>query len=164
MAGQPPLKSWWMPCTGHWGCRWALQTQVEASRGRLAQRPKIALTHDLSHPWITGARDMCVHNHTARQGTLEPVGSSALPAGPRPAPHLCIHPGVPASSRCSTHPSLTAHLAGSELGQGLSCRPKGKTGEGNGNPLQCYCLENPGDGGAWWAAIYGVTQSRTQTK
>ena len=32
-------------------------------------------------------------------------------------------------------------------------------GEGNGNPLQCSCLENPGDGGAWWAAVYGVTQS-----
>ena len=37
-------------------------------------------------------------------------------------------------------------------------------GEGNGNPLQCSCLENPRDGGAWWAAIYGVTQSRTQLK
>ena len=35
-------------------------------------------------------------------------------------------------------------------------------GEGNGNPLQCSCLENPRDGGAWWAAIYGVAQSRTQ--
>ena len=34
-------------------------------------------------------------------------------------------------------------------------------GEGNGNPLQCSCLENPRDGGAWWAAIYGVAQSRT---
>ena len=38
----------------------------------------------------------------------------------------------------------------------LSC-----IGEGNGNPLQCYCLENPRDGGAWWAAVYGVTQSQT---
>ena len=37
-------------------------------------------------------------------------------------------------------------------------------GEGNGNPLQCSCLENPRDGGARWAAIYGVTQSRTQMK
>jgi len=34
-------------------------------------------------------------------------------------------------------------------------------GEGNGNPLQCSCLENPRDGGAWWAAVYGVTQSQT---
>ena len=37
-------------------------------------------------------------------------------------------------------------------------------GEVNGNPLQCSCLENPRDGGAWWAAIYGVAQSRTQLK
>ena len=41
----------------------------------------------------------------------------------------------------------------------LSCN-----GEGNGNPLQCSCLENPRDGGAWWAAVYGVTQSRTWLK
>ena len=34
----------------------------------------------------------------------------------------------------------------------------------NGNPLQCSCLENPRDGGAWWAAIYGVAQSRTRLK
>ena len=34
-------------------------------------------------------------------------------------------------------------------------------GEGNGNPLQCSCLENPRDGGAWWAAVYGVTESQT---
>ena len=39
----------------------------------------------------------------------------------------------------------------------LSC-----IGEGNGNPLQRSCLENPRDGGAWWIAVYGITQSRTQ--
>ena len=41
----------------------------------------------------------------------------------------------------------------------LSC-----IGEGNGSPLQCSCLENPRDRGAWWAAVYGVTQSRTRLK
>ena len=41
----------------------------------------------------------------------------------------------------------------------LSC-----IGRGNGNPLQCSCLENPRDGGAWWAAVYGVAQSRTWLK
>ena len=41
----------------------------------------------------------------------------------------------------------------------LSC-----IGEGNGNPLQCSFLENPRDGGAWWAAVYGVAQSRTRLK
>ena len=39
-----------------------------------------------------------------------------------------------------------------------SCR------EGNGNPFQCSCLENPRDGGAWWAAVYGVAQSETRLK
>ena len=37
-------------------------------------------------------------------------------------------------------------------------------GEGNGNPLQCSCLENPRDSGAWWAAVYGVAQSQTWLK
>ena len=37
-------------------------------------------------------------------------------------------------------------------------------GEGNGNPLQCSCLENPKVGGPWWAAVYGVAQSLTRLK
>ena len=37
-------------------------------------------------------------------------------------------------------------------------------GEGNGNPLQYSCLENPRDGGAWWAAVYGVARSWTRLK
>ena len=41
----------------------------------------------------------------------------------------------------------------------LSC-----IGEGNGNPLQCSCLENPRDRGAWWAAVCGVAKSRTRLK
>ena len=41
----------------------------------------------------------------------------------------------------------------------LSC-----IGEGSGNPLQCSCLENPRDRGAWWAAVYGVARSRTRLK
>ena len=41
----------------------------------------------------------------------------------------------------------------------LSC-----VGEGNGNPLQCSCLKNPRDGGAWWAAVYRVVPSGTQLK
>ena len=45
------------------------------------------------------------------------------------------------------------------LSLSLSC-----IGEGNDNPLQCSCLENPRDGGALWAAVYGVAQSRTRLK
>ena len=46
-----------------------------------------------------------------------------------------------------------------ETSLSLSC-----IGEGNGNPLQCSCLENPRDGGAWWAAVYGVPQSQDTTE
>ena len=51
------------------------------------------------------------------------------------------------------------HDCATSLSLSLSC-----IGEGNGNPLQCSCLENPRDGRAWWAAIYGVAQSRTRLK
>ena len=74
-------------------------------------------------------------------------------------------------------------LPGESQGQGslLGCHLWGRTesdtterlhfhfslsfiGGGNGNPLQCSCLENPRDGGAWWAAVHGVAQSRTRLK
>ena len=51
------------------------------------------------------------------------------------------------------------HDWATSLSFSLSC-----VGEGNGNPPQCSCLENPRDGGAWWAAVYGVAQSRTRLK
>ena len=47
----------------------------------------------------------------------------------------------------------------SNLALGMGC-----PGEGNGNPLQYSCLENPVEGGAWWAAVHGVAQSRTRLK
>ena len=55
--------------------------------------------------------------------------------------------------------SMGSLRVGHDWTTSLSC-----IGEGNGNPLQCSFLENPGDGGAWWAAVYGVTQSRTRLK
>ena len=59
--------------------------------------------------------------------------------------------------------SMGSHRIGhnwaTSLSFSLSC-----IGEGNGNPLPCSCLENPRDGEAWWAAVYGVAQSRTQLK
>ena len=53
--------------------------------------------------------------------------------------------------------SIGSQRVGHDWATSLSC-----IGEGNGNPLQCSCLENPRDGGAWWAAVYGVAQSRTR--
>ena len=63
-------------------------------------------------------------------------------------------PGWLQSMESQSHTRLHFHFHFS-----LSC-----IGEGNGNPLQCSCLENSRDGGAWWAAIYGVTQSWTRLK
>ena len=51
------------------------------------------------------------------------------------------------------------HDWATSLSLSLSC-----IGEGNGNPFQCSCLENPRDGGTWWAAVYGVAQSWTRLK
>ena len=56
------------------------------------------------------------------------------------------------------NPPVNAGDMGLILGLGRSAR------EGNGNPLQCSCLENPRDRGAWSAAVYGVAQSRTRLK
>ena len=65
---------------------------------------------------------------------------------------------IPGAAEPGGLPSMGLHRVGHDretsLSLFLSC-----TGEGNGNPLQCSCLENPRDGGAWWAAIYGVTES-----
>ena len=55
--------------------------------------------------------------------------------------------------------SMGSLRVGHDWATSLSC-----TGEGNGNPLQCSCLKNPRDGGAWWAAIYGVAQSWIRLK
>ena len=72
------------------------------------------------------------------------------------------NPGRPRSITYTSEDADSA-TSGGQQEKKLSGR-SGKSntrGEGNGNPLQCSCLENPRDGGAWWAAVYGVTQSRT---
>ena len=55
--------------------------------------------------------------------------------------------------------SMGSLRVGHDWATSLSC-----IGEGNGNPLQCFCLENPRDGEAWWTVVYGVIQSRTRLK
>ena len=52
--------------------------------------------------------------------------------------------------------SMRSLRVGHDWVTSLSC-----IGEGNGNPLQCSCLENPVDGGAWWPIVYGVAKSQT---
>ena len=64
---------------------------------------------------------------------------------------------IPWTEESSGLQSMGSRRVGHHWATSLSC-----IGEGNGSPLQCSCLENPRDGGAWWAAVYGVTQSRTR--
>ena len=68
----------------------------------------------------------------------------------------CTHQFVSSSKSYMENYHMTERL---HFHFSLSC-----IGEGNGNPLQCTCLENPRDGGAWWAAVYGVSQSWTWLK
>ena len=96
-------------------------------------------------------------------------------------PHELQHTRPPCGRR-QWHPTPVL-LPGKSYGQRslVGCRPWGREesdttewlhfhfslsciGEGHGNPLQCSCLENPRDGGAWWATVYGVAQSRTRLK
>ena len=65
--------------------------------------------------------------------------------------------------KSSTFHSRRGRVLSLQLSVGLALSYS-VNGEGNGNPLQCSSLENPRDGGAWWAAIYGAAQSRTRLK
>ena len=110
--------------------------------------------------------------------TLQPLQVGHLPT----KPHILHITGDSIFSFSLWNPTATL-LPGKPHGQRslVSCSPWGHyesdtterlhfhfslscTGEGNGNPLQCSCLEDPRDGRAWWAAVYGVAQSRTQLK
>ena len=80
------------------------------------------------------------------------------------APHSSTLPGKSRGWRSLLGCSPWGHKESDMTAQlhfhfSLSC-----IGEGHGNPLQCSCLENPRGGGAWWAAVFGVAQSRTRLK
>ena len=75
---------------------------------------------------------------------------------------------IPWTEEPSGLPSMGSHRVGHNWATSLSLFTFHFSllciGEGNGNPLQWSCLDNPRDRGAWWAAIYGVAQSRTRLK
>ena len=88
-----------------------------------------------------------------------------------PQVYMCSASWTPLPPPSPYHPSGLSQFTSPKLP--ISCIEPGLAihflydiihGEGNGNPLQCSCLENPRDGGAWWASVYGVTQSRTRLK
>ena len=80
------------------------------------------------------------------------------------APHSSTVAGKPHGRRSLVGCSPWGHKE-SDTTERLHCHfSLSCIGEGNGNPLQCSCLENPRDGEAWWAVVYGVTQSQTRLK
>ena len=102
----------------------------------------------LSHPYMTTGKTIALTRWCRRQWHPTPV----------------LLPGKSHGWRSLEGCSPWGHWGSDKTEQlhvyfSLSC-----IGEGNGNPLQCSCLENPRDKGAWWAAIYGVTQSWTRLK
>ena len=126
----------------------------------------------------------------ARQGLGKPAKGAATPTqlapggrGPRMARaarllkrtlcvrarvggHLCPTLCDPVNCIARQAP-LSTGFCRQEYWSGLPCPPPENLphpGEGNGTPFQYSCLENPRDGGAWWAAVYGVAQSRTRLK
>ena len=94
---------------------------------------------------------ICVYIYTYTEKAMAPHSSTLLPGKSHGRRSLvgCSPWGRSESDRTE---QLHFHFL-------LSC-----IGEGNGNPLQCSCLENPRDREAWWAAVYGVAQSRTRRK
>ena len=83
-------------------------------------------------------------------------------------PSVCVRRSLCILQRLNYHASYWA-LRNSVRSNSKNFRKKKQVyglsiGEGNGNPLQCSCLENPRDGGAWWAAVSGVAQSQTRLK
>ena len=96
---------------------------------------------------------------------LRPLGaSSIMPPSAGTAPNAYPWPSAPEGSGGT-------HCSGASVDNHSLCiyyqdfaSSLSLCGEGNGNPLQYSCLENPMDRGAWWAAVYGVTQSQTRLK
>ena len=88
---------------------------------------------------------------TGKQILLEGMKNSTTPV----EGCLAVSTGFPGGSEVKASACNAGDL-GSIPGQGRSL------GEGNGNPLQYSCLENPMDRGAWWATVHGVTKSRTR--
>ena len=140
--------------------------QHHSSKASILQRSAF-FTVQLSYPYMTTGKTIALTRRTFVGKVMSLLFNmlSRLVIWRRQwHPNLVLLPGKSHGRRslegCSpwghwgldTTESLHFHFA-------LSC-----IGEGNGNPLQCSCLENPRDGGAWWAAVSGVAQSRTWLK
>ena len=104
--------------------------------------------HRVGHDWSDLAAPVAAAGHMRRQWHPTPV----LLPGKSHGRRSLVGCRLPGCYESDTTEQLHFHFS-------LLC-----IGEGNDNPLQCSCLENPRDGGVWWAAVYGVVQSRTRLK
>ena len=93
------------------------------------------------------------------QTYIQLVGDAIQPS------HPLTSPSPPAFNLSQPQGLFKWVSSSQQMAKGLEFQLQQQSfGEGNGNPLQCSCLENPRDGGAWWAAVYGVAQSQTRLK
>ena len=149
---------------------WFPEEGAEAVRGALTPAAPLAARGPLAHP------------HVGPRGLLAHPWCEAVRAAYELLPDFLFNGQCSIERRRQWHPTPVL-LPGKSHGRRslVGCSPWGReesntterlhfhfspscVGEGNGNPLQCSCLENPRDRGAWWAAVYGVTQSRTRLK
>ena len=113
---------------------------------------------DLTRIWL----NHCSRTYLILQSESESVSRSVVSDSLQKAmaPHSrTLAWKIPWTEEPGRLQSMGSRRVGDNWATSLSC-----IGEGNGNPLQCSCLENPRDRGAWWAAVYGVAQSRTRLK
>ena len=145
-------------------------------------RPEPASGLGVRDPWPRGTTSWEVKGHSKMNHSAKPLSIQCFYSGTKVCPAIQYAMYYDNSRRRQWHPTPVL-LPGKSHGWRslVGCSPWGRKesdmterlpfhfslsciGEGNGNPLQCSCLENPRDGGAWWAAFYGVSQSRTRLK
>ena len=115
--------------------------------------------HGLHSPWNSPGQNTGVGSLSLLQGIFPTQGSNSGLLHCRQILYQLSHQGSPVSMGVFTKSPVHHSLASSDKQNDLlALQP---VGEGNGTPLQYSCLENPMDGGAWWAAVHGVTKSRT---
>ena len=139
---------------------WALGAggQVSGKGQEEGQAHRLAMTR------LDGASIWQLPSYSAPQGEQTAAGDLQLGEGVHrggsAARGVGRVPGAVRKSRAHCPPEASRRPSVMVLTLGLAtCHPGRSPGKGNGNPLQCSCLGNPMDRGAWWAAAHGVTQS-----
>ena len=136
-----------------------LASGVEA--GGPAEQP---LAHRMAGPWASSPPSPWCELHPGVSQLLQRTGESNI-RRPGRDPKCIMRGGNAAVGAAACRAGHTPGALCVGVHSAWPCGAgMGELGPGQGNPLQCSCLENPRDGGAWWAAVYGITQSPTRLK